>query len=521
MSGGSKAWFRNGSWVGLGLLLVAGVGWGDPTPVVHYQGGNVVPLGDHPTIALTEEVLTFSLRGSAVTATVDLRFANQGPACEVKVGFPVLCEYPESEPYGSEEISVAVDGAALTKTSQVGEVEIAGKQQKCRWWVYAVAFAENQARRMVVEYPAGPVHADRMSYVLATGANWRGNIGKLRVEVDPDDRRNFEKIALWGDGQPLPVREQEGRLVWETTEYQGTPALLQPKAKGALGIHYPLSGGGFWWYWADPIRRYRGRVLMTPRELERTTLAKCTGREGELFDFEKEGRKAKVEGFEQPLPATTRMDWYLDAKPVLEAFGAGVSVTTVDGYDRVEIVLAPRDAAHATALSTRQAEIDRLQCLECLADEAPESAVAACKVLAARKDEVGAPWYWAWCYLVGRDAAGSVDAAAAPAGPARVDGAKCLARTIIGSSYGGVGRGGGWVLAKMDPTAQGALLAVLAEDPDTWDGRRRGATVKRAYVDMGRGDWVKRECQRLLDLHRGDPHWNVVGLEAALATVLY
>ena len=86
---------------------------------------------------------------------------------------------------------------------------------------------------------------------------------------------------------------------------------------------------------------------MTPVELEKMTLCDYRGREGELFVFEKEGRKARVEGFEQPRPATTKLQVFVDAQPVLEAFGAAVSVTTFNGHDRVEIVPAPPEAETA------------------------------------------------------------------------------------------------------------------------------------------------------------------------------
>jgi hypothetical protein len=158
-------------------------------------------------------------------------FRNEGPAQRVVIGFP-------DEAFGD----VPERGLIQWFRSWVGDQEVAVQRVAVKrvvdyegtfvWWLKEVSFASGQTVRIRNEYEirySENVEGTRwFTYILATGAGWKGSIGEATVTVDLG---RIPPGALFGLGIPQQrpgltispgAKVVAGQLRWQFTNFEPT-----------------------------------------------------------------------------------------------------------------------------------------------------------------------------------------------------------------------------------------------------------------------------------------------------------
>jgi len=163
-------------------------------------GGSPRMLSGKTTVVMQSEVVTMTVGADNVAVDCQFVFRNDGPACDVRIGFPDTGEggadpysidhYDKPLPNGTfDYFRSYVDG----KRVEVKIVREASRNGRI-WHAKVVHFGRGQTVRVrdvystVVGvrsggYPgySGPFYST--SYVLDTGASWAGNIGRAEIVV--------------------------------------------------------------------------------------------------------------------------------------------------------------------------------------------------------------------------------------------------------------------------------------------------------------------------------------------------
>lgn len=177
----------------LPLLALAGTAVADNAALT--TGGQPTMLGSHPSVSMESEIVRLVVHANRVDTDCTFVFVNHGKACNVNMGFPDfgLWAYAQKmtrprsmfKKYGS-----FVDGKSV-KTKLV-----LGKEDGEQWQTKFVSFPAGGKRTVREVYTtelggiAGPQVWAFASYLLHTGASWKGNIGKATILVTfaPDSK---------------------------------------------------------------------------------------------------------------------------------------------------------------------------------------------------------------------------------------------------------------------------------------------------------------------------------------------
>lgn len=175
-------------------------------------GGSPHLLKGHATVAMKDEVVTMTIGKEEIKVDCRFIFQNKGPTCTVRMGFPDEGQ-GSSEPYQGEEVpkGPGLKATFLTYDSWVDGKKvptklIPTKDRSLYWHSKTVKFKANSdclIRDVYTLAPGAQVTSEnglyqQTSYVLHTGASWRGPIGKAEIIV------KFEPSALPG---PIKLKE--------------------------------------------------------------------------------------------------------------------------------------------------------------------------------------------------------------------------------------------------------------------------------------------------------------------------
>jgi len=188
--------------------VVAGVG-GVPSVIKLVQK-------EHPSIRLVREDVFIKLHKGEVTAR--FVFRNEGPETTVLMGFPERGEGDTGVTWSNFDYFTSfVDGKRVKvqrfgpKGETYGDYEI--------WWVKRVHFRKGQTRIVVNRYRGGFGHDTSgvcwFTYVLRTGASWKGTIGYARIVCDISGMKGH---TIWAD--PHPHKRVGQRLIWEFRNFE-------------------------------------------------------------------------------------------------------------------------------------------------------------------------------------------------------------------------------------------------------------------------------------------------------------
>jgi HEAT repeat protein len=156
----------------------------------------------------------------------DFILQNQGESTTLEVGFPMV----HSDDY--HNFDVTVDGKSVpTSVTEVIKVNA--------WRVWPMDFPKGATRRVIVTYQANP-NAGRLlellqtGYILTTGANWKGPIGKAVIELrleeisksqlthwTPAENCQFKRVKTASKENPDNIKECDA-IVWTFTDFEPT-----------------------------------------------------------------------------------------------------------------------------------------------------------------------------------------------------------------------------------------------------------------------------------------------------------
>jgi hypothetical protein len=186
--------------------VVAGVG-GAPSVIKLAQK-------EHPSIRLVREDVFIKLPKGEVTAR--FVFRNEGPETTVLMGFPEKGGGDTSVTWSNFDYFVSFVDGRRVKVQRFGpKGEIVGDYEI--WWVKRVHFRKGQTRIVVNRYRGGFGYNTSgmqwFTYVLSTGASWKGTIGYARIVCDISGMKGD---TVWAD----PHKRVGHLLIWEFRNFE-------------------------------------------------------------------------------------------------------------------------------------------------------------------------------------------------------------------------------------------------------------------------------------------------------------
>ncbi len=205
------------------LFVLAGAARADDAFLTY--GGTPRLMSNHPSIRMGRERVVIDLKGRGYHVDATFEFRNDGPACSVRMGFPVqgYADGSDDKEGVLRRFRSWVDGRSVP-TAFLRDAK--DKDQATGWRVKAVAFRRGETKRVRVAYDAsGDSQAKdgflrKASYTLHTGASWHGPIGFAEVIVRaPSSVLKGRLRPMADDGVKSPddlnwLRLPAGTIVW-------------------------------------------------------------------------------------------------------------------------------------------------------------------------------------------------------------------------------------------------------------------------------------------------------------------
>lgn len=185
-------------------------------------GGDVQPLSENPTVVMKSEVVDVVVGREVVRVDCRYVFANEGPACRVRMGFPdeaseVDIERRKQSPFGT---FLTYDAYVEGKSVPVETVVETAKSGRSKiWHANYVDFLENQTINVRNVYTTCPnvtgVSSDNCSfvigYILSTAASWHGKLDSAEINI------TFEKDVLPEPLQLVSYESLQDEDSWKKT----------------------------------------------------------------------------------------------------------------------------------------------------------------------------------------------------------------------------------------------------------------------------------------------------------------
>ena len=204
-------------------------------------GGAIQPMRQHSSVRMVSERVDVKLRGAArARVRCEFVFRNEGKTAVVKMGFPAYAS-GDVRPLDKSDLwnfRSLVDGKPV-KTTFV-KAKPVSKQvvpEYEAWYVKVVPFKAGQTRTVVdtyggrlgeSAYGAGAIGKSFL-YILETGKNWKGTIGKAVITVDAS---NPPPGVRFKSASPKGYARRGNKFVWTLKDFEPV------KDKDAIGIEY-------------------------------------------------------------------------------------------------------------------------------------------------------------------------------------------------------------------------------------------------------------------------------------------
>lgn len=153
-------------------------------------GGAMEAMREHPSVVMQSECVEARVSPAGADVHCIFIFRNQGPATDVKMGFPERGggDIDVDHPQGFRSFRCWVDGKPAQTKIEGFRVERKGPTSWKRWRTKDVRFGTGQTRRVEVRYQDNMGEISDGSrffvYQMRTGASWKGSIGRARVTAD-------------------------------------------------------------------------------------------------------------------------------------------------------------------------------------------------------------------------------------------------------------------------------------------------------------------------------------------------
>jgi hypothetical protein len=145
---------------------------------------------------MVSEKVVIDIYGDGAAINCRFVFKNEGPGTVVTMGFP-------NEPYGDAD-STELDGFRSKVDGRSVRAKIlkdaSGTDERRVFYVKQVAFNTGQTRVVQDSYRI-PLNTNifnwsGISYVMETGASWKGNIGNATIQVRFHDRKRSSGLMV-------------------------------------------------------------------------------------------------------------------------------------------------------------------------------------------------------------------------------------------------------------------------------------------------------------------------------------
>jgi len=248
-----------GLWSGVLLVCAVATCSANLGAVFGGHGGTVEALAEHPTVRMVSERVEATIGDERAQVECTYRFANEGPATVVTMGFPELTAgfVPRDQRAPGVQDDPALEGFTLTADGQAVPTELRVAARRAldgpraddtpadklptmakwvmadgafgviaRWHVAEVPFAEGQPRTIQVRYEqalgesAGFSDSRWFRYWAGTAASWKGDLDEatftFHLDLPPGTRRF--------NGYPeRATSRDEKTLTWRYEHYDGDP----------------------------------------------------------------------------------------------------------------------------------------------------------------------------------------------------------------------------------------------------------------------------------------------------------
>ncbi len=198
-------------------------------------GITVFPIFD-TDVEMEEEIIDIVVRDDCSYVTCQFFFHNTGESTNLLVGFPTQspgeCESQEELNEEMEDVYYAeshvtqlnwfrtfIDGKKVHVTLKKG-LEPEGNNADAlyfpQWYTWRMHFKADERVKVVNKYwlqnSYGGENSELISYILRSGATWKGPIGKITVRIQLQD---YDLFSTYFDGiQPTYIKE-DGTIVWD------------------------------------------------------------------------------------------------------------------------------------------------------------------------------------------------------------------------------------------------------------------------------------------------------------------
>jgi hypothetical protein len=227
-------------------MLTLATSWlADVAPDPVSRTGEALAPHKKTQIEMTAEVVTITLGSDDARVKAVFQLKNTGKEGEkLEVGFPTAV-MPGSYTWSSEKVDVHTWGDATIRDFKAS---VDGKEVKAEakhanqtkeyfirgWLCWAMEFDAGQERTVEVSYrfasrddnytASSPLRNRQATYILRSGAGWKGNIGSAKVILEFGDitGSHITKAA------PEPTSKEKGSWTWQWKDWEpDTDILLQ------------------------------------------------------------------------------------------------------------------------------------------------------------------------------------------------------------------------------------------------------------------------------------------------------
>jgi hypothetical protein len=309
-------------------------------------GGSVSALTKHPTIRMVSEKVVAKLGWKDVHVRCVFHFRNEGPATDVRIGFPESEGGADTAPITNSKFKTFcswVDGKEVVTRLLTAEAKRPDDEVFNAWHVKDVHFAANQERTIVDEYTS-EYGSDSMGwksfeYTVLTGKSWKGKIGHAEIVVDMSEIfRYWEPLDIGEKDALKPDPDSNGRMAWTFNDYEPKRDIyigLEPRWKtlyfGTSRSGYPLEESpqvmyGFVEDLIPSIPTHDLKGLPGWKVLRSKSGKECTVRHGQHSLVFTVGSKHAMLDHTKSVPLLTELD-SADSLPVItlaRAFGMSV-----------------------------------------------------------------------------------------------------------------------------------------------------------------------------------------------------
>ncbi|HHU25165.1 MAG TPA: hypothetical protein GXZ56_00865 [Bacteroidales bacterium] len=197
---------------------------------------------EQTSIRMVSEKVVVDLYNDSSVVTCSFEMENLGEQEKVQIGFPEMTFHYYQQKSKVDEASrflvkengkvVQVDFPDSLKYNQEYREKVERYQIREEWYLWESEFQKGESKTIEVEYslPFGMLRNTNerfFTYLLSTGADWNGTIGKAEIIVNLKDIEPDSLVSMTPDNYVIT----NDRLTWTFTD-------LEPTTKDDIQIYY-------------------------------------------------------------------------------------------------------------------------------------------------------------------------------------------------------------------------------------------------------------------------------------------